>query len=59
RHSFFTASILRVFNKCAANTPVDEVFQKIVDDMNSYHRNQNPTIYFDPSRKKNNLLGVK
>jgi hypothetical protein len=59
RHSFFTASIMRVFNKCPANTPIDELFQKIVDDMNSYHRNQNPTIYFDPSRKKNNLLGVK
>jgi len=58
RHSFFTASIMRVFNKCPANTPIDEVFQKIVDDMNSYHRNQNPTLYLDPSRKKNNLLGL-
>jgi hypothetical protein len=59
RHSFFTASILRVMNKCSPNTPVQELFQKIVDDMNSYHRNQNPTIYSDPSRKGVNLLGVK
>jgi hypothetical protein len=58
RHSFFTASIMRVFNKYPANTPIDELFQKIVDDMNSYHRNQNPTLYVDPSRKKNNLLGL-
>ena len=59
RHSFFTASILRVFNKAPANTPVDELFQKIKDDMSTYKRQQNPTMYLDSTRKKTNLLGVK
>jgi hypothetical protein len=59
RHSFFTASIIRVFNKNPSTISVEELFQKIVEDMASYHRNQNPTLYSDPSRKKMNLLGVK
>ncbi len=57
-HSFFTASIIRVFNKCPVNTPVSALFQKIQDDMSTYHRNQNPTLYADPARKKNNLSGL-
>jgi hypothetical protein len=58
RHGFFTASILRVLNKYPANTSVEDLFQKIMDDMSSYHRDQNPTLYSDPARKKISLVGV-
>ncbi|HLK27190.1 MAG TPA: caspase family protein [Puia sp.] len=58
-HSFFTASIMRVFKNAPPDVPVEDLFQKIVDDMNGYHRNQNPTLYSDPLRKKNNLIGIK
>jgi caspase domain-containing protein len=59
RHGFFTASVLRVLNKNPAITNVADLFQKIVDDMSTYHRDQNPTLYSDPERKKYNLVGVK
>jgi len=59
RHGFFTASVMRVLNKYPALINVADLFQKIVDDMSTYHRDQNPTIYSDPERKKYNLVGVK
>ncbi len=59
RHGFFTASVMRVLSKYPAVTNVADLFQKIVDDMSTYHRDQNPTLYSDPERKKNNLVGVK
>jgi hypothetical protein len=58
-HSFFTASILRVFHKYPASISVDELWEKIKEDMTSYHRDQNPTLYLDPTRKKYDLLGVR
>jgi hypothetical protein len=30
-----------------------------MDDMNTYNRNQTPTLSSDPARTKLNLLGVK
>lgn len=59
RHGFFTASVMRVMSKYPAITNVADLFQKIVDDMSTYHRDQNPTMYSDPERKKYNLIGVK
>jgi hypothetical protein len=58
-HGFFTASLLRVYNKFPAATPAAVLFEKIKDDMGSYHRDQNPTLLSDPERKKNNLVGVR
>jgi len=58
-HGFFTASFMRVLNKNPAITNAADLFQKIEDDMSTYHRDQNPTMYSDPERKKFNLVGVK
>ncbi len=59
RHSLFTASLLRVMKKNPPDISADTLFQKISDDMNSYHKDQTPTLSCDPNRKNKNLVGVK
>jgi hypothetical protein len=57
-HGFFTASVIRAFNKYPANTPVDSLFSKIKADMGSFHLNQTPILYSDPARLKDNFVGT-
>jgi len=57
-HGMFTASIMRVMAKYPGNTAVDILFQKIKEDMDTFHKDQTPTMYADPKRLKYNLVGT-
>lgn len=56
-HGLFTGSILRVFEKYPANTPMDVLFGKIKEDMATFKLKQDPTLYSDAERLKSNLVG--
>jgi Caspase domain len=57
-HGLFTAAILRAFKKSPADISVADLFKLIKADIDSFKKNQTPTIYSDPGRLKGNLIGV-
>jgi Caspase domain len=58
-HGLFTGAILRVVNANPPGIPVDELFEKIKKDMDSYNKDQEPVIDRDPARLKKSFLGTK
>lgn len=57
-HGLFTAAILRAFKKSPPDISVEELFKLIKDDIDSFKKNQTPTMYSDPGRLKGNLIGA-
>ncbi len=57
-HGLFTAAILRAFKKSPPDISVEDLFKLIKDDIDSFKKNQTPTMYSDPGRLKGNLIGA-
>ena len=56
---FFTGALIRVFDKYGVNLPADKLFELVKAEMASLRKDQHPTLYGDPARYKNNLIGIK